>query len=210
MFLYPQALDMLKPLHEKWAGVPLVGNNAYGFRLYQNGSSLNMHVDKPETHVISSILHVDRSADAENWPIVIEDFQGNTNEVFLESGDMLFYESSKCLHGRPKVFSGSWYTSIFIHYYPVGWHSKSRKEEARIGVPLHWSESFPCDNNPKALSGGLCDERDTLQMVGTSMKEPQCESKWCAIADAVQWHGPAKKHHLTTSTRVSPFTHDEL
>ena len=93
-------LNELLPLHEAWSGVQLTPNNAYGLRVYRNGSHLNMHVDKTNTHIISSILHVDHDADGEPWPIVIEDFQGNTNEVFLESGDMLFYESSKCLHGR--------------------------------------------------------------------------------------------------------------
>ena len=82
-----------------------------------------MHVDKSNTHIISCILHVDHDDDPESepWPIVIEDFQGNTNEVVLESGDMLFYESSKCLHGRPTRFKGKWYSSIFVHYYPKDW-----------------------------------------------------------------------------------------
>jgi predicted 2-oxoglutarate/Fe(II)-dependent dioxygenase YbiX len=98
----------------------LVPHRAYGFRLYRNQSSLLMHTDKAQTHVISCILHIDSSEDAEPWPIVIEDFQGNTNEVILTSGDLLFYESSKCLHGRPKTFNGSWYSSIFVHYHPTG------------------------------------------------------------------------------------------
>ena len=93
-------LNELLPLHEAWSGVKLTANNAYGLRVYRNESKLNMHIDKTDSHIISSILHVDHDADGEPWPIVIEDFQGNTNEVFLESGDMLFYESSKCLHGR--------------------------------------------------------------------------------------------------------------
>ena len=110
-------------MHEAWSGVPLVGNNAYGLRVYRNGSHLNMHVDKSETHIISCILHVDHDDDPESepWPLVIEDFQGNTNEVNLESGDMVFYESSKAFHGRPRKFKGKWYSSIFVHYYPVGW-----------------------------------------------------------------------------------------
>ena len=57
--------------------VPLIGNNAYGFRLYRNQSTLQMHVDKPETHVISFILHIDSSPDAKPWPILIEDYYGS-------------------------------------------------------------------------------------------------------------------------------------
>jgi len=95
-----RAMHELLPLHEAWSGVKLIPNNAYGLRVYRNNSSLNMHVDKSETHIISSILHVDHDKDSEPWPLVIEDFNGNTVEVFLEAGDMLFYESSKCSHGR--------------------------------------------------------------------------------------------------------------
>lgn len=134
-----RVLNELKPLHEAWAGIDLVGNNAYGFRLYRNESALFMHVDKPDTHIISSILHIDRSEDAKPWPIVIEDYQGNTNEVILESGDMLFYESSKCFHGRPKKFNGSWYSSVFTHYYPVGWDKPKRRMDAHYAVPPHWN-----------------------------------------------------------------------
>jgi hypothetical protein len=119
----------LKPFHEAWSGIPLVEQNAYGLRVYRNGSDLKMHVDISKTHIISCILHVDHDDDPESepWPIMIEDFQGNTNEVVLESGDMLFYESSKCLHGRPKKFKGKWYSSIFVHYYPANnWNVSER------------------------------------------------------------------------------------
>jgi hypothetical protein len=121
-------LKELKPFHEAWTGLNLVGNNAYGLRVYRNESYLNMHVDKSETHIISCILHVDHDDDPESepWPIVIEDFQGNTNEVHLESGDMLFYESSKALHGRPRAFKGKWYSSLFVHYYPQDWDVSRR------------------------------------------------------------------------------------
>jgi hypothetical protein len=87
-----RVLDELKPMHEEWAGIELEGAIAYGLRLYQNNSRLLMHVDKANTHVISCILHIDHSDDAEPWPIIIEDYQGNTNEVYLANGDMLFYE----------------------------------------------------------------------------------------------------------------------
>ena len=48
-----------------------------------------MHVDKMQTHVISFILHIDSSEDAEPWPIFIEDLQGRTHEITLTPGDMV-------------------------------------------------------------------------------------------------------------------------
>ena len=66
-------LNALKPYHEEWSNVELTPSIAYGIRVYQNGSSLTMHTDRIETHVISCILHIDRDYDdREPWPIVIE------------------------------------------------------------------------------------------------------------------------------------------
>lgn len=75
--LNQEVLLALQPLHEEWAGVALTPSVAYGLRVYQNGSSLTMHTDRLETHVVSSILHVDRDyGHQEPWPIVIEGVDG--------------------------------------------------------------------------------------------------------------------------------------
>lgn len=79
-----------------------------------------MHTDHVGTHVVSSIVHVDRDTD-EPWPIVIEGLDGVTMEVDLQPGEMLFYESAKCVHGRPRPLNGNWYSSLFVHYRPADW-----------------------------------------------------------------------------------------
>jgi len=192
--LNKKVLDTLKPMHEDWAGVELEGEIAYGLRVYRNNSRLLMHVDKSKTHVISCILHIDSSEDSEPWPIVIEDFHGNTNEVVLKSGDMLFYESSKCFHGRPKTFKGSWYSSIFVHYYPVDWDTVSRDMESHYAVPPVWSKQYAPPGD---------DGLEKLVMVGTSMKEPDCDHVWCALNDPVTWTGPAKEGEVISATGKS-------
>jgi hypothetical protein len=81
----------LKPLHEAWAGgIELMPTSIYGIRIYQNGSSLLMHVDKPETHVISSIVHVghEYDNDDEPWTIDIEGHDGKVHSVALEPGQV--------------------------------------------------------------------------------------------------------------------------
>lgn len=105
-------LQHLKPLHEEWSNVELTPSIAYGIRVYQNGSSLTMHTDRIETHVISCIFHIDRDyGGKEPWPIVIEGFDGITRSIDLKPGQLLFYESAKCMHGRPVTFRGNWYAS---------------------------------------------------------------------------------------------------
>ena len=78
-----KAVADLRPLHKQFLSLPISPDgDAYCLCLYRNKSKLLMHIDKPETRIIASLLHLGRSEDAENWPIVIEDFNGNTVEVF--------------------------------------------------------------------------------------------------------------------------------
>lgn len=198
-----RVLHELLPMHEEWSNMKLEPSNSYGFRLYRNESRLNMHIDKPETHVISSILHIDHSEDSEPWPLVIEDFQGNTVEVVLESGDMLFYESSKCFHGRPTKFNGSWYTSVFTHYQPADpdWRKSERSLSAHYAIPPIWSRS------PKFMNAGFRqyeliegEVQSRLQMVGTSIKEPDCEHTWCGLSNSLKYSGPAAFGEVLTTS----------
>jgi len=185
-----EILLSLLPLHEAWAGVSLVPNNAYGLRVYRNESSLNMHVDKTQTHIISSILHVSHDESMENWPIIIEDFQGNTNEVYLEDGDMLFYESSKCLHGRPKKMNGEWYTSLFIHYYPTDWDANKVEMDSHYRIPPGWNNNLPQEGKTT----------EDLVVRDTSVKEPSCENEWCSLANSVKVYGPAPGYGKVLTT----------
>lgn len=69
--------------------------------------------------MISSIVHIahEYDSDDEPWPIQIENHRtGELVSVNLLPGQMLFYESAKCLHGRMNEFKGRYYGSIFIHY----------------------------------------------------------------------------------------------
>mmetsp|Transcript_35025 Transcript_35025/g.33296 ORF Transcript_35025/g.33296 Transcript_35025/m.33296 type:complete len:330 (+) Transcript_35025:138-1127(+) len=141
-----QVLDELKGLHEAWAGgIELKGTSAYGVRLYQNGSSLVMHHDKVETHVISSIIHIAHKYESNStpWPLHIEDHNGVMHEVSLQPGQMVFYESAKCLHGRMKALKGQYYGSLFLHYQPVDksiWDFDN--EQVIAAVPPHWREGI--------------------------------------------------------------------
>jgi hypothetical protein len=185
-----RAMVQLHPIVEAWINngkqrgskgyIPLIANNAYGLRLYQNQSRLNMHVDKSETHIVSAIFHIDHDKDSKPWPLVIEDYHGNVNEVVLESGDVLLYESSKCWHGRPIRFEGSWYTSLFIHYFPGNWKREQYENgvsKVHYRIPPNWNAVLP----PR-------DDLERLVMVETSAYEPECENTWCLLNDTKKWN----------------------
>ena len=145
-------------------------------RVYRNQSQLLMHVDNPETHVISSILHIGSSEDAQEWPLVLEDYAGNTVEVHLTPGDLLLYESSRLLHGRPTVFQGSWYTSLFIHYKPDGyWEPGTVAMDEMVRVlPPDWSKPTV----PLETSNASTPAIPPLSMFGMGVEEKACGG-WC-------------------------------
>jgi hypothetical protein len=176
-----RALQELKPILEAWSGMELIPSIAYGFRLYRNESSLWMHIDRTQTHVISCIYHIASSEDSDPWPIVIEDYDGNTQSAILEPGDLLLYESAKNFHGRPTIFNGSWYTSLFVHFFPKeGWSRENHDLDSHYAIPPTWGDVVPNATFPK------------LEVVGTSMREPGCPSSWCNLETAKHVEGPGE------------------
>lgn len=113
----------------------------------------------------------------------------------MTSGDILFYESSKCFHGRPHIFNGSWYSSIFVHYYPkYGWKETDHWLEASYAVPPQW------------ITKPTHKFEIPLQMVATGMKEPTCPNDWCQSEHTIKWGGPAEHGYLMLPTgEKSPF-----
>ena len=114
-------VDSLQIEHEKWCGFKLEPSMSYGFRKYTRGATLTNHVDRYETHVISSIINVDQKVDTP-WLLWIEDYDSEIHKISMNPGDMLFYESAKLIHGRPDPLDGDYYVSVFNHYKPEGWY----------------------------------------------------------------------------------------
>lgn len=143
----------LQPYLEAWAGgIKLKPTSIYGVRLYQNGSSLVMHNDKPLTHVISAIVHIAHEYDNDDvpWPIEIEDHDGVLRQMEMAAGEMLYYESAKCLHGRMTEFLGKYYASIFVHFQPVDidvWNYSV--EDVINAVPPHWRDGVVEDKGSR-------------------------------------------------------------
>ncbi len=115
-----RVLEALRPMHEAWSGMELVGTACYGIRIYQRGSYLYNHVDRLATHVVSGTICVDSDLE-EPWPLYIEDSEGRPHEVAIEPGEMVFFEGSRLKHGRPWPMKGEYYASMFVHYAPPDW-----------------------------------------------------------------------------------------
>ena len=81
---------------------------------------------------------------------------------------------------RPKKFNGSWYSSLFIHYYPVDWDGHKVQMDSHFRVPSIWAITEPKDP-----------DLDELVTIESSYKEPACKDHWCALENSVKWYGPA-------------------
>ena len=85
----------------------------YGIREYKQGSSLKNHYDKKDSHIISAIIHLEED---KPWNLYIEDHNFKAHNITMEYGDVVFYESTTCLHGRPTTFEGTSYKNMYIHF----------------------------------------------------------------------------------------------
>lgn len=109
--------EELRPLHEAWAGMPLLLSHCYGIRCYQRGTFLYKHVDR-QPHFVSSTICVDHALDSP-WPLSISTLDGQVNQIDLAPGEMVLYEGTRLAHGRPYPLDGDFYAGIFVHYYPA-------------------------------------------------------------------------------------------
>jgi len=125
--------SQLLKLVEAWAGVPVEQTVMYGLRQYTEGARLLTHVDRHETHAVSLIVNVAQGNLAEPWPVEVQDHMDRLHEVIMEPGDIVYYESAKCLHARNRPMMGpnAHYVNLFTHYKPVTdlewWHQPNHE-----------------------------------------------------------------------------------
>lgn len=94
----------------------------YGIREYTEGSVLSPHVDRIPL-VSSGIVNVAQDVD-EPWPLEVYDRNGHAENITMEPGDMILYESHSLIHGRPFPLKGRYYANVFIHFEPFdGWQA---------------------------------------------------------------------------------------
>ena len=116
--------EELLPIHEEFCGRKLNPSFIYGIRSYEKGSSLKEHVDRVETHHISSIIIVDKDLTcgcqnkkyADDWPLDIQGHDGEWYKIYAQPGDMILYESAVCEHARKEPFGGKYFRNFYVHY----------------------------------------------------------------------------------------------
>jgi prolyl 4-hydroxylase len=106
-----------QPICQNWSKQELEFSSLYGIREYSRGTSLKIHHDRIETHIISVIINLAQDVE-EEWPLLIEDHVRRQHEVFLQPGEALLYEGARLRHGRPLPLEGDSFANIFVHFKP--------------------------------------------------------------------------------------------
>lgn len=127
-------------LAEAFSGERLEPTFWYGPRLYLDDAVLELHVDRPATHLVS--LSVCIACDLRRrWPICVEVEDGFV-EVDLEPGEALLYEGVRLAHFRPYPLEGE-YVGAFFHYRPCGFQPSARYGAAIAAAEAAMSRSSP-------------------------------------------------------------------
>ena len=131
------AKDVVRPILSEWGGVEELELTAfYGIREYSRNACLRNHVDRVDTHVFSAILQISQTDMDEPWPLEVIGFDGNRYRITLKPGEMILYEGTKLIHGRPEPLNGTRFANAFVHFKPKGykwngnkvWQSKKAKD----------------------------------------------------------------------------------
>ena len=110
--------DKVRDVVEEWTGQFVMASSVHGIRIYHNDSILAPHVDRIPL-VLSAIINVAQDVD-EPWPLEVYDHNGQAHNVTMEPGDMVLYESSSIIHGRPFPMRGRYFANVFVHMEVLG------------------------------------------------------------------------------------------
>jgi len=164
----------LLELVEDWVGVELEQTDMYGLRRYEESARLLTHVDRETTHAFSLIVNIDQGNLSEPWAVEVHDHADRLHEVTMQPGDIVYYESARCLHGRNKPLKGegSYYVNLFTHYRPVGdpkWFEKPNPE----GTPEPLIDVGDCrlegSINDVGVGAAKCDDDNIGQYLSPSL-----------------------------------------
>lgn len=127
-------------------------------RRYEEGARLLTHVDREATHACSLIINVAQSGMRRPWPVEIYDFADRLHEIEMDEGDIIYYESARCLHGRMQPLHGAQYVNLFAHYRP-------------INDPEWFLKTNPPDSTEPVMKLGLCKSNGTKATCSDSPHE---------------------------------------
>jgi hypothetical protein len=105
----------------QYTGLHLIPNYSY-WRLYEKGSVLDRHVDRPSCEISTTLCigwnseNIKNEIPDYNWEIWVKDpITNKETAIDLEPGDMIIYRGCEIEHWREK-YKGLHHAQMFMHY----------------------------------------------------------------------------------------------
>jgi hypothetical protein len=123
---------VMQPVMEKITGLRLLPTYTYA-RIYYEGAELKRHSDRPSCQISTTMT---LATDGTEWPIFMQNLQGETNKLNLGIGDMCIYRGCELDHWR-EPYTGQRQTQVFMHYVDAdGPHAEWQFDKrAMLGLP---------------------------------------------------------------------------
>mmetsp|Transcript_29057 Transcript_29057/g.29397 ORF Transcript_29057/g.29397 Transcript_29057/m.29397 type:complete len:472 (+) Transcript_29057:50-1465(+) len=168
--------DRLYEMVQSWIGegTVLEDTDLYGIRRYNSGARLLTHVDRTPTHAVSLIVNIDQKHVNTPWKVEIYDHAYRLHEIEMNPGDVVYYESARCLHGRMTPLDGGYYVNLFTHYRPEGdpkWFKRKNPEgtpEPRIDISGIEVKTLSPSNHVVHTDNDLFEYWKRVTPIGTS------------------------------------------
>lgn len=141
--------------------------------------------------VISAIINVAQEVE-EDWILEVIGHDGYAQNLTMQPGDMILYESHSIIHGRPFPLNGKFYANCFIHFEPIGYSEEYFSEQRRQSLV---AMKTPKEKYEAALAklsaekSSTEDSRRTKASLPDFIKEGTLEAKrWRQEFDFVRVH----------------------
>jgi hypothetical protein len=124
---------VIQPKVEEVTGLTLYPCYTYARAMYE-GAIMLKHRDRPSCQY-SVTMCIDEDKDCE-YPIYMENYAGEVNEVYLAPGDMIVYNGTELNHWRER-YTGKRQIQAFLHYVDANGQYADYKFDKRpmLGIP---------------------------------------------------------------------------
>tara|TARA_B100000085_G_scaffold232983_1_gene220302 strand:+ start:6242 stop:7012 length:771 start_codon:yes stop_codon:yes gene_type:complete len=130
--------ESIKDIFSDKVGKKLMTTYSY-HRLYTTGSELKKHKDRKSCDISGTLCigyDISNLDDKNfNWPMFVEDAEGNQTPVYLNPGDAVLYGGSELYHWR-EPFLGKNHAQVFLHYNEDTKENQVLKNDGRFCLGL--------------------------------------------------------------------------
>lgn len=149
-------LQQLHPTIEQHTGLRLLPTYSY-YRLYEVGSVLKKHTDRPSCEISTTICLGFNYMEADyQWPIFMDGYPVN-----MQPGDLVIYKGCELQHWREQFNApiGSWHSQAFMHYVDADGSNAEFKYDKRPAIGYNPQDTVSKLRIDKKIRQGFFDSK---------------------------------------------------